>query len=61
MLLERGVHRYDRSKYPKSRLPGIAVCMFEAEVFKADKLEAMRKDSSTARVSFDAETVREET
>jgi hypothetical protein len=32
MLLRRLTHRYDRTKYPKSKLPGPAVCMFEAEV-----------------------------
>lgn len=32
ILLRRGTHRYDRSLYPKSGLPGFAICAFESEM-----------------------------
>lgn len=58
MILRPGVHRYDRSRYPKSRLPGMAVLAFERELAgEADR-------TSTVRAPYDpheAPTLRGET
>lgn len=43
MILRPGTHRYDRRLYPKSRLPGIAVCLFESEI----------AGDATVRASYD--------
>lgn len=48
MILRPGVHRYDRKRYPKSRLPGPATLMVEVE------LAAEGYSGATIRAGYDA-------